>query len=127
MLIDFLFSLLILGFLMAYLIITTFLFFIIQPKCMCERNTICTNNASSSLSSLSQLIITIPYPPNTMLFWGIHILQHYFEHRLHSFDLLQIGQIICFMLVMNSLVAPLLAGLYAVESLTPLWGPDSSG
>ena len=48
--------------------------------------------------------------------------------RSHSFDLLlQIGQIICFMLVMNSLVAPLLAGLYAVESLTPLWGTDISG
>jgi len=51
-----------------------------------------------------------------------------FSARSHSFDLLlQIGQIICFMLVMNSLVAPLLAGLYAVESLTPLWRADSSG
>ena len=37
--------------------------FIIQSKCMCERNIICTNNASSSLSSLSQIIVTIPYPP----------------------------------------------------------------
>ena len=37
---------------------------IIQPKWMCQRNIItCTNNASSSSSSLSQIIITIPYPP----------------------------------------------------------------
>ena len=36
--------------------------FIIQPKWMCKRNIICTNNASSSLSSLSQIIVTIPYP-----------------------------------------------------------------
>jgi len=34
----------------------------IQPKWICERNTICTNNASLSLSSLSQIIITISYP-----------------------------------------------------------------
>ena len=37
--------------------------FIIQSKCMCEKNIICTNNASSSSSSLSQIIVTIPYPP----------------------------------------------------------------
>jgi len=30
---------------------------------MCERNITCTNNASLSLSSLSQIIITIPHPP----------------------------------------------------------------
>jgi len=36
--------------------------FIIQPKWLCERNIICTNNASSSLSSLSQIIVTIPHP-----------------------------------------------------------------
>ena len=36
--------------------------FIIQPKWMCERNIICTNNASSPLSSLSQIIVTIPHP-----------------------------------------------------------------
>ena len=37
---------------------------IIQPKWMCQRNIItCTNNASSSSSSLSQIIITIPHPP----------------------------------------------------------------
>jgi len=35
--------------------------FIIQSKCMCKRNITCTNNASSSLSSLSQIIITIPH------------------------------------------------------------------
>jgi len=36
--------------------------------------------------------------------------------RLHSFDIfLHIGQTICFMRVMNSLLAPLLVGLYAVE------------
>ena len=41
----------------------TFLFlFIIQSKWMCKRNITCTNNASSSSSSLSQIIITIPYP-----------------------------------------------------------------
>jgi len=43
---------------------TTCLFlFIIQSKWMCERNITCTNNASSSSSSLSQIIVTIPYPP----------------------------------------------------------------
>jgi len=36
---------------------------IIQPKGMCERNKTCTNNASSSSSSLSQVIVTIPHPP----------------------------------------------------------------
>ena len=36
---------------------------IIQPKWMCERNKTCTNNASSSSSSLSQVIVTIPHPP----------------------------------------------------------------
>ena len=35
--------------------------------------------------------------------------------------------IFCFMLVMNSLIAPLLSGLYAVERLGPLWRTDSSG
>jgi len=30
---------------------------------MCERDITCTNNASSSSSSLSQIIITIPHPP----------------------------------------------------------------
>jgi len=42
---------------------TCLFLFIIQPKWMCERNITCTNNASSSSSSLSQIIITIPYPP----------------------------------------------------------------
>jgi len=43
---------------------TTCLFlFIIQSKWMCERNITYTNNASSSSSSLSQIIVTIPYPP----------------------------------------------------------------
>ena len=37
--------------------------FIIQSKCMCERNIICTNNASSSSSLLSQIIVTIPHLP----------------------------------------------------------------
>ena len=37
--------------------------FIIQHKWMCERNITCTNNASSSSSSLSQIIITIPHSP----------------------------------------------------------------
>jgi len=42
---------------------------IIQPKWMCERNTTCTNNASLSLSSLSQIIVTIPHPslPSSLL------------------------------------------------------------
>ena len=39
------------------------LLFIIQPKWMCKRNITCTNNASSSSSWLSQLIITVLYPP----------------------------------------------------------------
>ena len=42
-------------------------FCIIQPKWMCERNITCTNNASSSSSALSQIIVTIfptfSYPP----------------------------------------------------------------
>jgi len=37
--------------------------FIIQSKWMCERNITCTNNASSSSSSLSQIIVTISHPP----------------------------------------------------------------
>ena len=38
--------------------------------------------------------------------------------RLHSFDIfLHIGQIICFICIMNLLMAPLLVGLYAVEFL----------
>ena len=43
--------------------------FIIQPKQICERNMTCTNNASSSLSSLSQIIITILYSllPSSLL------------------------------------------------------------
>jgi len=41
---------------------TCLFLFIIQSKWMCKRNITCTNNASSSLSSLSQIIITIPYP-----------------------------------------------------------------
>ena len=36
--------------------------FIIQPKLMCRRNITYTNNASSSLSLLSQIIATIPCP-----------------------------------------------------------------
>jgi len=39
------------------------LLFIIQPKWICKRNITCTNNTSSSLSLLSQIIITIPHPP----------------------------------------------------------------
>jgi len=38
-------------------------FCIIKPKWMYERNKTCTNNASSSSSSLSQIIITISHPP----------------------------------------------------------------
>jgi len=43
--------------------------FIIQHKWMCRRDITCTNNASSSLSSLSQIIITIHYPspPSSLL------------------------------------------------------------
>jgi len=43
--------------------------FIIQPKWMCKRNITCTNNASSSSSSLYQIIVTIPYPslPSSLL------------------------------------------------------------
>jgi len=40
--------------------------------------------------------------------------------RLHDLDLLQIDQIICFILVIQFTLTPLLAGLYAVGSLTPL-------
>jgi len=42
---------------------TCLLLFIIQSKWMCERNITCTNNASSSSSSLPQIIVTIPHPP----------------------------------------------------------------
>jgi len=48
-----------------------------------------------------------------------------FGARLHDLDLLQIDQIICFMLVIQFTLTPLLAGLYAVESLTPLWRTNS--
>jgi len=34
---------------------------------MCERNIICTNNTSLSLSSLFQVIVTIPHPPYFLL------------------------------------------------------------
>ena len=44
---------------------------------------------------------------------------------LHDLDLLQIDQIICFMLVIQFTLTPLLAGLYAVQSLTPLWRANS--
>jgi len=40
---------------------TCLFLFIIQSKWMCERNITCTNNASLSLSSLSQIIVTIPH------------------------------------------------------------------
>ena len=68
------------SFLFSFLILANFnrifnhynpLLFIIQSKWMCERNIICTNNASSSSSWLSQLITTIPYSPllSSLLFY----------------------------------------------------------
>jgi len=42
---------------------TCLFLFIIQSKWMCERNITCTNNASSSSSFLSQIIVTILHPP----------------------------------------------------------------
>ena len=57
--------------------------FIIQSKCMCERNIIYTTNASLSLSSLSQIIVTIPHPPlpSSLLFYT-SLLSLYLDWKL---------------------------------------------
>ena len=60
---DFLFSLLILTNFNNIFYYHNPPLFIIQHKWMCGRDITCTNNASSSSSSLSQIIVTIPYPP----------------------------------------------------------------
>jgi len=57
--------------------------FIIQSKWMCERNITCTNNASSSSSLLSQIIVTILYSPlSSSLLSYTSLLSLYLDWKL---------------------------------------------
>ena len=103
------------------------LLFIIQPKWMCKRNITCTNNASSSSSSLSQIMITIPYPP---LLSSLLSYCNDRPHFIQVFTMMQpYGPLLCFISlhISNGSVSTSLVGyvLYSVDLMSATCIPHS--